>query len=43
MFFRAFSYPIWWGDLPMILRTFMESYDFIGKTEIPLTNRPASP
>ena len=29
------GYPIWWGDLPMILHTFMESYDFTGKMVIP--------
>lgn len=25
------GYPIWWGDLPMIMYTFMEDYDFNGK------------
>lgn len=25
------GYPIWWGDLPQILYTFLESYDFTGK------------
>ena len=25
------GYPIWWGDLPMIMYTFMEEYDFDGK------------
>ena len=29
------SYPIWWGDAPRIISTFMESYDFSGKTIIP--------
>lgn len=29
------GYPIWWGDAPHILYTFMESYDFSGKTVIP--------
>lgn len=28
------GYPIWWGDMPMILYTFFESYDFSGKTII---------
>ena len=28
------GYPIWWGDMPMILYTFFESYDFSGKTLI---------
>ena len=26
------GYPIWWGDMPMILYTFFDSYDFSGKT-----------
>ena len=25
------GYPIWWSDLPQILYTFLESYDFTGK------------
>lgn len=25
------GYPIWWSDLPQILYTFLESYDFSGK------------
>ena len=29
------GYPIWWGDAPRIISTFMESYDFSGKTIIP--------
>lgn len=29
------GYPIWWGDAPHILYTFMESYDWNGKTVIP--------
>lgn len=29
------GYPIWWGDAPRILSTFMESYNFSGKTIIP--------
>lgn len=28
------GYPIWWGDAPHILYTFMESYDWSGKTVI---------
>lgn len=27
--------PIWWGDMPMIMYTFLESYDFNGKKIIP--------
>ncbi len=26
------GYPIWWGDLPMIVYSFLESNDFSGKT-----------
>ena len=29
------GYPIWWGEAPRIISTFMESYDFSGKTIIP--------
>lgn len=29
------GYPIWWHDTPMIIYTFLESYDFSGKTVIP--------
>ena len=28
------GYPIWWGDLPMICYTFLESYDFSGKKSV---------
>lgn len=36
------GYPIWWGDLPMILHTFMERYDFSGKTVIPFNTHEGS-
>lgn len=29
------GYPIWWGEAPRIVSTFMESYDFDGKTIVP--------
>lgn len=29
------GYPIWWGDAPRILSTFVESYDFAGKAVVP--------
>ncbi len=29
------GYPIWYGDAPKIIYTFLESYDFSGKTIIP--------
>lgn len=30
------AYPIWWGQAPRLLDTFVESYDFSGKTLIPI-------
>ena len=30
-----FGYPNWWGDLPMVIHTFIEAHDFSGKTIIP--------
>ena len=29
------GYPIWWGTVPMIINTFLDSYDFSGKTVVP--------
>lgn len=29
------GYPIWWAEAPRIVSTFMESYDFSGKTIVP--------
>ena len=29
------GYPIWWYDAPRIMSTFVESYDFSGKTIVP--------
>lgn len=29
------GFPIWWGDMPRILYTFFDSYDFSGKTIAP--------
>lgn len=36
------GYPNWWGDMPMILYTFLESYDFSGKTVIPFNTHGGS-
>ncbi len=36
------GYPIWWGDLPMIMYTFLEEYDFDGKTVIPFNTHEGS-
>ena len=29
------GYPIWWDEAPMVISTFLESYDFSGKTIVP--------
>ncbi len=36
------GFPIWWGDAPRIISTFMESYDFDGKTVIPFCTSGSS-
>lgn len=36
------GYPIWWGDAPRILSTFMEGYDFSGKTIVPFCTSGSS-
>ncbi len=36
------GYPIWWGEIPNIVYTFMESYDFTGKTVIPFNTHEGS-
>ena len=36
------GYPIWWGDVPMIINTFLEAYDFSGKTIIPFNTHEGS-
>ena len=37
------GYPIWWYDAPMIVLTFLEGYDFSGKTVIPFATSGGSP
>ena len=37
-----FGYPVWWYDLPMSMWTFLESYDFSGKTIIPFFSHEGS-
>jgi flavodoxin len=34
--------PIWWGDEPMIIRTFVEGVDLSGKTIVPFTTHGGS-
>lgn len=29
------GYPIWWEEVPAMIATFLESYDFAGKTIVP--------
>lgn len=29
------GYPNWWSDVPMVMLTFLESYDWSGKTVVP--------
>lgn len=36
------GYPIWWGQAPKIVYTFLESYDFSGKTVIPFATSGGS-
>ena len=36
------GYPIWWGDMPMIMYSFLESYDFSGKTIVPFNTHEGS-
>ena len=36
------GYPIWYGDMPMIVYNFLESYDFSGKTVIPFNTHEGS-
>ena len=36
------GYPNWWGKFPMAVFTFLESYDFAGKTIIPFCTHEGS-
>ncbi|WP_300163869.1 flavodoxin [Solidesulfovibrio sp.] len=36
------GYPNWWGTMPMAVFTFLESYDFAGKTIAPLCTHEGS-
>lgn len=36
------GYPIWWGNVPMIINTFLEKYDFTGKTIVPFNTHEGS-
>ncbi|MCI1723764.1 MAG: flavodoxin [Lachnospiraceae bacterium] len=36
------GFPIWWGIAPTLINTFLESYDFSGKTVIPFATSGGS-
>ena len=36
------GYPIWWGEAPRIMSTFVESYDLSGKTVVPFCTSASS-
>lgn len=36
------GYPNWWGDMPMAVYTFLESYDFSGKAIVPFCTHEGS-
>lgn len=36
------GFPNWWGDMPMIVYNFLESYDFRGKTIVPFCTHGGS-
>ena len=36
------GYPIWWGEIPNIVYTFMDTYYFTGKTVIPFNTHEGS-
>ena len=36
------GYPNWWGTMPMAVFTFLESYDFYGKTIVPFCTNQGS-
>ena len=36
------GYPIWWNQAPRVINTFLETYDFSGKTIIPFATSGGS-
>lgn len=36
------GYPVWWGDIPMCMYTFIEAHDWTGKTVIPFCTHEGS-
>ncbi len=37
------GFPIWWGREPSVVDTFLESYDFAGKTIVPFATSGSTP
>ena len=37
-----FGYPVWWGDIPMCMYTFVEGHDWNGKKVIPFCTHEGS-
>ena len=37
-----FGYPVWWGDIPMCLYTFIEAHEWTGKKIIPFCTHEGS-
>ena len=37
-----FGYPIWWGDMPMVVYNFVEKHDWNDKTVIPFNTHEGS-
>ena len=37
-----FGYPVWWGDIPMCMYTFVEAHDWNGKKVIPFCTHEGS-
>ena len=37
-----FGYPVWWGDIPMCMYTFIEAHDWNGKKIIPFCTHEGS-
>lgn len=36
------GYPIWWGNMPMIMYSFLDKHNFVGKTIIPFNTHEGS-
>ena len=36
------GFPIWWGDMPMALYSFLDEYDLSGKTVLPFCTHGGS-